>query len=156
MPNNDMCTHLHDEVSKYLRLFDGKRQRNKFLALGIRLTGAAFAAAITILLGIDYTDKPVDLFTNLAIGLGATIAVLNTWDVFFNHRALWIRFNNAAVDMHLLRQDLDYARVKTGGELEANEAEQFHNRLQDSIRETNEDWHELRREAQAGQRPEPA
>ncbi len=148
MSNDQLREHLKGEVERYLKLYDGKRQKNKFLALSIKLVSAFFAASITVILGIEFTDKSVQLFSNIALGLSAFITVLNTWDAFFNHKALWYQFNNAAISMRLLKADLNYAIIKNDGEIDDGLAEKIHNRLKTIIVTTNEEWQELRRDAE--------
>ena len=147
MPNEELSLHLKEKVEYYLDMYNRKRQLNKFLAFGIKLASAFLAAMITVLLGLDYPDKPDQLFSNIALGLSALIFILNTWDTFFSHKSLWFRFNNAYVDMHLLQTDLEYAIIKNNGELQPDEANQLHARVTSIVRTTNEEWQELRREA---------
>src|SRR6185369_4295 len=94
-------------IAKYISLYDRKRQRNKFLSLGIKLMGAGLAAAITIMLGLNISPEKKAVLSNIALIFGAMITVLNTWDAFFNHRALWIRFTVATQSLYCIKEDLN-------------------------------------------------
>ncbi|HWZ45149.1 MAG TPA: DUF4231 domain-containing protein [Candidatus Saccharimonadales bacterium] len=145
MADNSAQDFLSQEVQRHLNLFDRKRQKNKFLALGIKLFGAALAGAITILLGISIPQKSM-AYNNIALVLSALIAVLAAWDGFFNHRALWIRFTITTNALRALEQDIGYFKAKGGGHIDVEETDRLNARLAAVLKQVNESWQELRRE----------
>jgi len=138
--------YLSETISKCILLYEKKRQKNKFLALGIKLTSTAFAAIITVLLGLSIdVERKADLI-NVALILSAVITLLNTWDAFFNHKALWLRFTVATQSLRSVQADLDYLRSKTQGDPAAEQLETLHRKFKRVILTINRDWENLRTE----------
>lgn len=140
--------YLSEVISKHISLFDKKRQRNKFLSLGIKLTSAGLAAAITILLGLSISTQGKAVTANIALILGATITVFNTWDAFFNHKALWVRFTVATQSLRRIEEELEYLRSKTQGEPTAEQIESLHTDFKQVLMTLDRDWESLRKEEQ--------
>lgn len=146
--SKEKLDYLSTVITKYISLFDRKRQRNKFLSLGIRLTSAAMAAAITILLGLSMSPQNKTFYANVALVFGATITVLNTWDAFFNHRALWVRFTVATQSLHCIKEELEYLRSDKN-QLTAEQIDSLHSDFKEVLITVNRDWENLRKEEQA-------
>jgi hypothetical protein len=64
--SKEQMDYVSEVISKHISLFDKKRQRNKFLSLGIKLTSAGLAAAITILLGLSISPQGKAVTANIA------------------------------------------------------------------------------------------
>ena len=111
MDINSQKKYLLSRIIYYVDLFNKKRQKNKFLALGIKIVGVCLGASLTVLLGITFEGKSDTLFKNIALGLGASITVFNAWDAFFKHRALWQHFTTITVKLHVVREDLGDKQV---------------------------------------------
>jgi hypothetical protein len=139
--------YISSAIAKYISLYDKKRQRNKFLSLGIKLLGAGLAAAITILLGLNISPEKKALASNIALIFGATITVLNTWDAFFNHRGLWIRFTVATQSLYCIKEELNYLR-SDGDELTDEQLDSVHKEFKEVLFTVNRDWENLRKEEQ--------
>ncbi len=136
--------HLLDQVDTCFQVFDKKRQQNKFLAFGLKISIAALGAATTVLLGISYSGKPDNLFKNIAIGLSALSAVIAAWDAFFNHRVLWLRYTVAANKMRALREEIRYQLSRDMG-MKEEIADKFFAQYQMIIAEINNAWEDLRK-----------
>ena len=146
--SKEKLDYLSTAIAKYISLYDRKRHRNKFLSLGIRLTSAAMAAAITILLGLTMSPENKAFFANVALVFGATITVLNAWDAFFNHRALWVRFTVATHSLHCINEELEYLRSDKS-QLTAAQIDSLHSDFKEVLMTVNRDWENLRKEEQA-------
>jgi hypothetical protein len=133
-------------LPKYISIFDKKRQKNKFLSLSIKLTSTAFAAAITILLGLNVGIESKAIYANIALILSALIAVLNTWDAFFNHKALWVKFTVATQSIRCIQEDLEFLLSRTQGEPTEKQIELIHSRFRKVIMTMDKDWENLRKE----------
>ncbi|HJP95052.1 MAG TPA: SLATT domain-containing protein [Pyrinomonadaceae bacterium] len=140
--------YLSEAISNCISLNDKKRQKNKFLAFGIKATSTGFAATITILLGLTVREERKALFANIALVLSAVITLLNTWDAFFNHRALWLRFTVATQSLRTVQEELDYLGAKTHGEPTAEQLDYVHRKFKRVIFALNRDWENLRRESE--------
>lgn len=145
MAENSAQDYLSQEIEKHIDLFDGKRQKNKFLALGIKLLGAMLAGTVTVLLGISVPQKSMT-YNNIALIFSALMTVLAAWDVFFNHKALWIRFTLATNALRALKQDLEYTNAKSGGRIDVQDTDRINSQLKAILKQTHESWEELRRE----------
>jgi hypothetical protein len=138
--------HLVETVERCLDVFDGKRQKNKFLAFGLKLVIALLSAAITVLLGLSYPNKPETTYKNVALGLSALSAVMGTWDAFFNHRTLWIRYTIAANRMRSLLEDIRYETAKNQGVLPTAMADEMFGKYQEIVGEANHAWEDMRKQ----------
>lgn len=136
--------HLLGQVDTCFQVFDKKRQQNKFLAFGLKISIAALGAATTVLLGISYSGKSDNLFKNIALGLSALSAVIATWDAFFNHRVLWLRYTVAASKMRALREEIIYQLSRDKG-MKEEIADKFFAQYQTIIAEVNSAWEDLRK-----------
>ncbi len=137
--------YLRKTINEKIVLFDRKRQKNKFLALGLKLFGAAAAAAITVLLGLKLDEKPDVFYSNIALVLGAGITVVNTWDAFFNHKVLWVRFTATTVELRCLLDQLEYSAAGSDDEPSKEELDSYQERLTEILNSTNSEWEEFRR-----------
>jgi hypothetical protein len=146
MDLTQQSTFLEEKIQEYIILFDKKRQLNKFLSFGIKLTGALMAASITVLLGITFKEKPENLFKNIALILGALITVFNTWDAFFNHKSLWVRFTIAMSKLYALKNSISYLKTKSADQITETKLDSMYEELQTIISETNSNWEELRKD----------
>jgi uncharacterized membrane protein len=136
--------HLLSRVDKCFQVFDKKRQLNKFLAFGLKISIAALSAATTVLLGISYQGKPDNLFKNIALGLSALGAVIAAWDAFFKHRMLWLRYTVAANRMRALREEIRYQLLRDKG-MKEELTDKFFAQYQTIIAEANNSWEDLRK-----------
>ena len=136
--------YLSETISRCISLYDRKRQKNKFLAFGIKLTSTAFAATTTILLGLSVDLETKAFFTNVALVLSALVTLLTTWDAFFNHKALWLRFTVATQSLRSVQEDMDFLRSR--GELAQEQIDSLHKRYKRVVRDIDRDWESLRRE----------
>jgi hypothetical protein len=146
MNTSDQIAFLEDKIKEYISLYDRKRQRNKFLSLAIKLISAALAAAITIVLGITFKDKPDNAYKNVALIFGASITIISTWDAFFNHKALWIRFTIAMSKLYALQNDISYLKTKSIEQVSEAKLDSIYDELKKIILDTNSNWEELRKE----------
>ena|ERR1700753_112918 len=140
--------YMSEVVSKHVLIFNRKRQQNKFLAFGIKLTSAALSAAIVILLGLTVSVERKAVFANIALALSAVITLLNTWDAFFNHKTLWLRFTVACQSLRSVQEELDYLRAKTLGEPTTEQVDSIHRKFKRVMLTVDRDWENLRKEEQ--------
>jgi hypothetical protein len=138
--------HLTQTVETCLRVFDAKRQKNKFLAFGLKIAIALLSAGITVLLGLSFPGKEEGTFKNIALGLSALSAVMGTWDAFFNHRTLWIRYTIAANRMRALLEEIKYQAAKNQAGLPVQTSDEMFKKYQQIVAEANHAWEDMRRE----------
>lgn len=148
MKITDKLTFLDDELSERINGLKKKRQRNKIRAFGLKITAIWFAAAITILLGIEGFTQFGTLFKNVALILGASITVINAVDAFFDHRALWIRQSAKLVKLLNLRRDLRFFTIGVEPEdVDMQKLTELKNRFNQILEDDLEEWLKLRNES---------
>lgn len=138
--------HLAETVEKCLRVFDAKRQKNKFIAFGLKIAIALLSAGVTVLLGLSYPNKPETTFKNIALSLSALSAVIGTWDAFFNHRTLWIRYTIAANRMRSLLEEIRYEIARSQGVVPAATVDQMFGKYREIVNEANHAWEDMRKQ----------
>jgi hypothetical protein len=106
------------------------------------------AAAITVLLGLSMSPENKTFYANVALVFGATITIFNTWDAFFNHRALWVRFTVATQSLHCIKEELEYLRSDKN-QLTPEQIDSLHSDFKEVLITVNRDRENLRKEEQA-------
>ena len=145
--------HLLQTVETCLRVFDRKRQQNKFLAFGLKIAIALLSAGITVLLGLSFQGKNDSTYKNIALGLSALSAVMGTWDAFFNHRTLWIRYTIAANRMRSLLEEIKYQVAKSQSGLSVQTSDEMFEKYQQIVAEANHAWEDMRKQ-EPGEQPQ--
>ena len=128
-----------------------KRRFDKKMAVRLRLASVTFAAAVTVLLGLEVSKNIGPWLTNVALILGALITVLSAFGAFFDHRSLWIRRTVSLSRLFDLRRDIQfYVAGVEPEEFSMDQIEKFKDRfsriLQDDLRE----WLRLRSAGEVG------
>src|SRR5262245_50441485 len=107
----DQLKFLQDEVDLHVKRFGDDAARHKKGALRLKLTSVLLAAGITMLLGLRLDSAFVkDLFSNVALVLGAMITVFSAYEAFFDPRALWVRETVTCVRLKDLQRTCDSGR----------------------------------------------
>src|SRR5215510_9632427 len=82
---------LGKDIEARLAEFSRKRLRDKRKAFSLKIGAAILGAAVTVLLGLKVSPDAEATLKNIALFSGAIVAVLNTWDAFYDHKALWVK-----------------------------------------------------------------
>ncbi len=125
--------------------FNRKRQNNKTKAFLFKMSITALGGATTVLLGLEDVSDPT-LFKNAALVCSALITLLSTFDAFFNHRALWVRYTQTYTELLAIQSDLNYALAGGPGTLQTDEIDALYRRFSLAMRRTNEWWQDTRRD----------
>ncbi len=99
---------LQTDLDKLVTRYSGEAGRHKKTALTLKITSVIFAALITVLLGLNLSTELMGTLRNVALVLGAVIAVLSAYEAFFDPRALWIRETVAFARLKDLQRDLRF------------------------------------------------
>jgi hypothetical protein len=150
MESNIRQEYLLNLIERCLTVFERKRQRDKFLALGLKLVAALLSASVTVALGVTFSGKSESFFKNLALILSAIATVVNTWDAFFNHRTLWVRHTATANRLRCVKDQLEYYIVSGAGAITESEGDEIFKTYQQIMAETNQAWENLRKEEPTG------
>ncbi|MCE7006043.1 SLATT domain-containing protein [Kibdelosporangium philippinense] len=136
---------VKSEVDGLLRRFRKRRTRDKRKAFGLQMATVTLSATISVLLGLRNFGGAESLLANIALALGALIAVLAAADAFFGHRDLWILRTRTVRDLEELSRDLAYYESSLGTDPPArDEVDGFFDRLGEIVKRDSEDWGRLR------------
>ena len=103
-----------EKLDREIKSFEAKRADNKNKAFLSKILTTVFSALTTILLGLQGFDTEVNVyFKNIAFVLSAFVTLFNTWDAFFNHRAIWIAYTETSRRLQIIKDELEY---RTSGE----------------------------------------
>jgi ABC-type multidrug transport system fused ATPase/permease subunit len=143
--DEDRIKFIEDKIQEYINFYKKRREWNRFLSFTVKLLVAIFAVAITAILGFTFEGKSGNILKNIALILGALITVINTLDMFINHKGLWIHHTNAMMEVLILKNELAYLKVKKPSEMTPADLDEIFNKLQDIILRANSDWKDIRK-----------
>jgi hypothetical protein len=98
-----------------LKETEGMCTSRKRWAFGLRLTAAGLGALTTIAIGVEGLTPFHDYryhFLVTALVLSAFVAVINSWEAFFDYRWDWVRFKSTCATLRCLLYTLDYKASK--------------------------------------------
>jgi hypothetical protein len=144
-------SYLSRELGHQIAAFDKRRYANARLAATMRLLIVGMSALTTVMLGLKI-DRPGwdERSRNVALGLTALATMIGTWESFYDHRALWIRYTRTATALKGLRAELRFRQAK--GPVSSGVEEELFSKMREVLEATNGDWLTLRIEAQRKER----
>lgn len=138
---------LKEKISKQIKSFKERKERNQKQAIKIKFTSTALAAATTVLLGLNGFNSSGKLIVqNIAFTLSAAVTLMSALDTFFNYRGLWIRYQGTLNELYELRTDLEYLLTQGVQNVKEEELDGLYQKYQIILKETNSSWSELRKE----------
>src|SRR6185436_10515130 len=108
MKNEEKLKLIENEIDDRVREFARKRRSDKHWAFGLKVSSVLLAATITVLLGLQLGDEWSEPFKNIALVLGVLITVFNTYEAFYDYRALWVRRTVTLVHLYKLQRDFRF------------------------------------------------
>lgn len=98
-----------EKLNREIKSFESKRSTNRSRAFISKILTTVFSALTTILLGLQGFGPEVNVyFKNIAFVLSAFVTLFNTWDAFFNHRAIWIAYTETSRRLQIIKDELEY------------------------------------------------
>ena len=105
------------------------------------MTAAAFAIAVTILLGLQTDNETVSsALRNIALVGSGVVSFLNAWDAFFNHKERWVRYKATSNQLKALRAK---AQFTSRGPITDSEIDEMFTEYQQILQQTNTAWQRL-------------
>src|SRR5262245_41007922 len=144
--HSDGLSFLRAELKGHIYSFKQRVEKNRRQAFLAKFLVAVLGALTTILLGLKSNPLFADQdnwFSAVALVLSAGTTVIATWDAFFDHRWLWIRYTSTLVSLYSISDDLEYAAANTNSMPKA-ELDGLYGRLQEALKDTNAAWVEKR------------
>jgi hypothetical protein len=137
---------LNTEISNRLNTFESKRNQNRKEAIALKIISSILGALITILLGLKLGTGFEAAAVNIALVLGATISIVNTFEVFWNPKSLWIKYTVTTNELRSLRSDIEYLTKKGIDKITVKEIDELYKRYCTILKETNKSWQKYRSE----------
>ena len=138
---------IKDKLTTQINSFDRKREDNKKKSFFLHMMVTVLSALTTIVLGLKIEVIPYQehYAQNIALVLAGVITVMGAYNSFFNHKKLWVNFTQIRNNLYELKLDIDYYE-QGNDSLEMNKIDDFKNRFQQIMDESNQQWSELRDE----------
>jgi hypothetical protein len=143
---------LGAEIAARLQEASRKRFRDKRKAFGLKIGAALLGAAVTVLLGLKVSADHEATLKNIALVAGALVGVLNAWDAFYDHRALWVKRTTTSARLKKLDRAFRIDRAAKP-ELDAKEIEAHRASLEQILDDELSSWVQLRSDASDKARP---
>ena len=137
---------LQIQIEFYKKLYSSKRCVNKWISFINKIVSTVAAATISILLGLSDKFITSDLAKDISLILGGIITVINVWEAFFNHKALYVRATASMVECCLLKDEVDILATKNHNDISYQEIKQYHQNLMLIVKENNNLWQELKKD----------
>jgi hypothetical protein len=146
MQTPEQLNWLKEEIGSLVARYRNESARYKKHAIVLKIISVFLAALITVLLGLKLRSTGwVEVLSNVALFLGATITVLSAYEAFFDPRALWVRETITFVRLKDLQRDLQYWEAGQDPEkINAKELASFKSRLDSILEDTLKHWMKLR------------
>ncbi|MBD9358986.1 DUF4231 domain-containing protein [Methylomonas fluvii] len=142
--NQDRIEYLYNSIDSQISSFRMRRQENKRKATHIKIFVILLGAMTTIALGLQVDSIYGDLIKNIALIFSSIITAINTIELFFNYRALWIRYTQTTVQLYALKAELDF--LSKSSEITEEQLIKIFNKLQSILAETNLEWTSFRKD----------
>ncbi len=136
---------LRENIKRQVNAFSERRKSNKRKAFALKITVTLLGCAVTIILGFQGATDLV-LWRNIALVFSAFAVFFNTWDAFFNYRALWIRYTETASELRSLQADLEYLATEQPETIKKSEVDRIHAKYQAILNNTSRWWQESRQD----------
>jgi hypothetical protein len=134
-------------LEQNIKSFRRRRKLNRILAFVLRMSVILLGSLTTILLGLKgYHPFNVqeDLLTGCALISSAVVTVLSAWEIFFDHRWLWILYTRTLLELNEVADNLAY-RSAGNTDMPEEELDILYDRFHRIIEGTNMAWTEKRR-----------
>jgi len=138
-------TYLQNKVEESFAFYDRRRQNNKIKAFRLKIGTTIVSACISICGGIGILENGMySSFSNVAVlCLGGLVVVLNTWDTFYEHKELWVKYTMTVQRLHTLRIAIGY--LATAPEtITVEQVNELFERHEEIIQEASKQWMQLR------------
>lgn len=136
-------------IDSQIASFYKKRQNNRRVAIFVKLSAAGLGAMTTVLLGLQgISGTYQNWVTNIALVASALVTIIATYEGFFDHRALWVRYTQTLTSLYSLKSELGFLLAASDVPPSADSLTEIHARFQLILSATNEWWLSKRNEEQ--------
>lgn len=137
--------YLENEINARISSFESKRSTNRNKAFAFKLVTAICSGAITIFLGIHSADEVTKIFLkDIALCLSASLTIFSTWDTFFNHRELWVKYTGTSNELKELKSDIAFMKVGGVEKIKENKVDELYLTYKEILKNTNTHWGKIK------------
>lgn len=137
--------YLVEEIAKRIEETEKKRHKEKRIAFWLRFATVAFSGAITVLLGLQVSQRVGVFFSNTALVLGAMITVFSAVDAFYNYRGLYISRTVLIWNLEDVHRRLNYLMAGSdGASVTKDEVDRLLQDLRQILAQNAREWRHLR------------
>ncbi|MCS7004037.1 MAG: DUF4231 domain-containing protein [Cytophagales bacterium] len=137
--------YLQNKIEESFIFYDRRRQNNKLKAFRLKISSTILSALISVCGGAGILQNGVySSWTNLLVLLmGGAVVVLNTWDSFYEHKELWVKYTLSVQQLYALRVATGY--LATFPEtVTLEQVNELFERYEEIIQEASKQWMQLR------------
>lgn len=135
---------LMREINCSIGYFEYKHKRTKMRAYMIRISSVAFSAFITVLLGLNIYGLG-EIFKNIALVLGAFVAIINSVDSFYDYKALWVKNTITLVKLRELKSKVEFSCAGDGiNKMDERKLSNFMDQLNRILKDDLREWLRIR------------
>lgn len=107
--SNPKLNLLKEEVANRITSIDESRVYYRKRSFGFYISITILSAIVTILLGSAFESPDLENWLKrISLALTAMITVLSAYNIFFNHKELWVANNQALNSLKELRFNIDF------------------------------------------------
>lgn len=135
---------IEAEIQARINSFKQKVEFNRKWANWAILLTALLSATTTVLIGLNQSSNNLKNLSAIALITSASITVVNAWDGVYQYQRRWVQYNDTLMRLKELKFDIEYAKIRSGDDLSSEAVDQFKERYQIILRDTNKGWKEDR------------
>ncbi|EMN5660566.1 SLATT domain-containing protein [Providencia rettgeri] len=143
-------TFLLSEVENSIAILKSKidilKRKTKIINIFTLLLGAS----ITIALGLTINGYQ-EYQRNLALCFGATLTAVNSWNVIFDYKKLWIRQKSTLLHLYQLKNDICFSQ--SVGQISHDRQLELFERYQSIWEDNGSEWRDINRTSSRNSTP---
>ena len=137
---NEQLAFLKEQINERLKKTDSSRMYYRKRSFRFYMFTAVLTAITTVILGLNLKDAIYgEVMRIIALVITTTVTVFNVYNAFFNHKELWVAYNNATNRFHQLQFEIEFEE-KSGEAVDETRIEFFKKKYQDILDELNSTW----------------
>lgn len=144
---DEAIKHIQSELDRQIDSFNKRIKSNKRKAFYFKLITLGLSFSATLALGIKGWGDP-DVLKNWALIFTAMITFFSSVDMYFNHKGLWVRYVETRNELTYLDTDFKYYVASNNANIDKEEIDEFHERMQSILNTTSSWWSKERQKKQ--------
>jgi hypothetical protein len=135
---------LSNKVKESFDFYNTRRIDNKLKGFRLKMAATVFSVLITIVAGISLSENAYysKIANLLVLVFGGAITIFNTWDTFYNHKDMWIKYTENTTRLHAL--DIAVGYVALSPDLTLAQVDELFDQYYNIIEEAGKSWVQLR------------